>query len=119
MREGTPVKQHEDILKNHNDEAHVNTINLLTGANKCILDSRANRHDYWLAPLVYGAYLCYLAGKTISPSYKESLSPLVMTSGSIVHVDLIPLTEICLGDMQYDMLVCDEFSIYLNSILLL
>jgi len=30
--------------------------------------------------------------------------------GHIVNVDLIPFPEICLGDIQYHLLVCDEFS---------
>jgi len=35
--------------------------------------------------------------------------------GSIVHIDLIPFPEICLGGIQYHMLICDEFSTYLHS----
>jgi len=38
-----------------------------------------------------------------------------MIPGSIVHMDLIPIPEICLGGIQYHMLVCDEFSTYLHS----
>ena len=36
--------------------------------------------------------------------------------GHVVHVDLIPFTEICLGGIQYHMLICDDFSTYLYSI---
>jgi hypothetical protein len=70
----------------------------------------------YLYRLVYGACPCCLAGKTISPSYKESLSPPAMIPGSIVHVDLIPFPEICSGGIQYHMLICDEFSTYFHSI---
>jgi hypothetical protein len=37
-------------------------------------------------------------------------------TGHVVHVDLIPFTEICLGGVQHHMLICDEFSTYLYSI---
>jgi len=36
--------------------------------------------------------------------------------GHVVHVDLIPFTEICLGGIQYYMLICDKSSTYLYSI---
>ena len=35
--------------------------------------------------------------------------------GHIVHVDIIPFTEMCLGGIQYHLLCCDEFSTYLQS----
>jgi hypothetical protein len=36
--------------------------------------------------------------------------------GHVVHVDLIPFTEICLGGVQYHLLFCDELSTYLHYI---
>jgi len=81
-----------------------------------LIGTRLTVQDVYLYRLVYGACPSCLAGKTISPSYKESLSPPAMMPGSIVHVDLIPFPEICLGGIQYHMLVCDEFSTYLYSI---
>ena len=81
-----------------------------------LLGTRLTAQDVYIYRLVYGACPCCLAGKTISPSYKESLSPPALMPGHVVHVDLIPFTEICLGGIQYHLLVCDEFSTYLHSI---
>jgi hypothetical protein len=81
-----------------------------------LIGTRLTVQDVYLYRLVYGSFPSCLAGKTISPSYKESLSPPAMMPGSIVHEDLIPFPEICLGGVQYHMLICDEFSTYLHSI---
>jgi hypothetical protein len=81
-----------------------------------LLGTRLTAQDVYIYRLVYGACPCCLAGKTISPSYKESLSPPALMPGHVVHVDLIPFTEICLGGIQYHLLFCDEFSTYLHSI---
>ena len=35
--------------------------------------------------------------------------------GIIVHINLTPFPEICLGGIQYHMVVCDEFSKYFHS----
>ena len=35
--------------------------------------------------------------------------------GSVGHIDLIFFPEISLGGIQYHMLICDEFSTYLQS----
>ena len=80
-----------------------------------LIGTRLTTQDVYLYRLVFGACPCCLAGKTISPSYKESLSPTALMPGSIVHIDLIPFPEICLGGIQYHMLICDEFSTYLHS----
>ena len=44
------------------------------------------------------------------------MAPPALMPGYVVHVDLIPFTEICLGGIQYHMLICDEFSTYFYSI---
>ena len=51
----------------------------------------------------------------LSTSYHKSRSPLALIPGHIEHVDIIPLTEMCLGGIQYHLLCCDEFSTYLQS----
>ena len=55
-----------------------------------LIDTRLTVQDVYLYRLIYGTFPSCLASKTISPSYKESLSPPAMMTGSIVHVDLIP-----------------------------
>ena len=69
----------------------------------------------YLYRLVFGACPCCLPGKTISPSNKESLSPTALMPGSIVHIVLIHFPEKRLSEIQYPMLICDEFSTYLHS----
>jgi len=81
-----------------------------------IVGTRLTAQDVYLYRLVFGACPCCLAGKTISPSYKDSMSSPALMPGHVVHVDLIPFTEICLGGIQHHMLICDEFSTYLYSI---
>ena len=81
-----------------------------------IVGTRLTAQDVYIYRLVFGACPCCLAGKTISPSYKDSMAPPALMPGHVVHVDLIPFTEICLGGIQYHMLICDEFSTYLYSI---
>ena len=80
-----------------------------------LLGMRLTAQDVYLYRLIFGAYPCCLAGKMFSPSYTMSLSPLALMPGHIVHVDLIPFPEICLGDIQYHMLAFDEFSAYVHS----
>ena len=36
-------------------------------------------------------------------------------TGHIVHVDLRPFTEMCIGGIQHHLLCCDEFSTHLQS----
>ena len=62
-----------------------------------IVGTRLTAQDVYLYRLVFGACPCCLAGKTISPSYKDSMSSPALMPGHVVHVDLIPFTEICLG----------------------
>ena len=57
----------------------------------------------------------HAAGKTISPSYYESKSPAALMPGHIVHIDIIPFTEMCVGGIQCHLLCYDEFSIHLQS----
>ena len=80
-----------------------------------LIGTKLTTQDSYLYRLVFGACPCCLAGTIISPSYKESLSPTALMPGSIVHIDLIPFPETCLGGIQYHMLMCDEFSTYLHS----
>jgi len=35
--------------------------------------------------------------------------------GHIVHIDIIPFTEMCVGGVQYHLLCCDEFFTHLQS----
>ena len=35
--------------------------------------------------------------------------------GHIVHINIIPFTEMCVGGIQYHLLCCDEFSTNLQS----
>ena len=44
------------------------------------------------------------------------MAPPTLMTGHVVHVDLVPFTEIYLGGIQYRMLICDEFSTYLNYV---
>ena len=76
-----------------------------------LIGTRLSVQDVYLFRLVYGACSCCLAGNTISPSYKESLSTPAMIPGSIVYVDLIPFPKYVWEGIQYHMLVCDEFSL--------
>ena len=80
-----------------------------------LLGTRLTAQDVYLYRLIFGACPCCLAGKTISPSYTTSFSPPALMPGQIVHVDLIPFPEICLGGIQYHLLACDEFSTYVHS----
>ena len=60
-----------------------------------VIGTRLQLQDVYLYlyRLVFAAGLCYLDGKTISPSYKESLCP-DTHDASIVLIDLIPLSKI-------------------------
>jgi len=80
-----------------------------------LLETRLKAHDVYLYGLIFGAYPCCRAGKMMSPSYTTSLSPPALMPDHIVHVDQIPFPEICLGDIQYHLLACDEFSTYVHS----
>jgi hypothetical protein len=82
-----------------------------------IIGTRLTAQDVYLYRLVFGACPCCLAGKTRSPSYHESRSPSALMPGHIVHVDIVPFTEMCLGGIQYHLVCCDEFSTYLQSFL--
>ena len=32
-----------------------------------------------------------------------------------IHIDIIPVTEMCIGGIQYHLLCCDDFSTHLQS----
>ena len=83
---------------------------LIKALKYILLGTRLTAQDVYLYRLIFGACPCCLFGKTISPSYTTSLSPSALMPGHIGNVDLIPFPEICLGDIQYHLLVCDEFS---------
>ena len=82
-----------------------------------LIGTRLTSQDVYLYRLVYGACPCCLAGKTISPAYKESLSSPAMMPSSIVHVDLIPFPEICLGGIHIYIYIYN-FSTYLVGFVL-
>ena len=86
---------------------HYASENVLIKALKfgMLIGTRLTTQDVYLYRLVFNACPCCLAGKTIS----HSLSPTAMMPGSIVHVDLIPFHEICLGEIQYHMLIVMSF----------
>ena len=75
-----------------------------------IIGTRLTTQDVYLYRLVFGVCPCCLAGKTKSPSYYESKSPAALMPGHIVHIDIIPFTEMCIGGIRYHLHCCDEFS---------
>ena len=66
-----------------------------------IIGTRLTTQDVYLYRLVFGVCPCCLAGKTKSPSYYESKSPAALMPGHIVHIDIIPSIEMCIGGITY------------------